>query len=278
MQTQEQWELDFVRDRHRWLKLTPKQIRAVWEMEAEDNRMLQARSMTFDRDFFSMWEERDHNLDRWEAILKPDQFKLYKAWMDGNIRESEKQMREANRRDVKEVEYLEANIEWLQKKFLPGFQEEMKMEGAYVRMQVKDKIEFLRAEFLRGRLRRKHENIIVHYRNYRRLQPNTLRRTLLRIDLETLLPDYFSFAREADAGVKAVGQIVLDTQRSWFAHKGELILEKVKPVREHGKALREKFFGDETPKGGWHTVIERKSDLLPAEEAWMSYLLMAANV
>jgi hypothetical protein len=89
-----------------------------------------------------------------------------------------------------------------------------------------------------------------------------------------VLPDYAYFVREADEGVKAVAGLLLENQRSLFAHKGELILEKNKPRHAYYKALREKFFGDETPKEGWHVVIEGKTDLTPAEGGWMNYLLM----
>lgn len=141
-------------------------------------------------------------------------------------------------------------------------------------MRFQDKIDYLRAEYRTLILRWKQEAIIKHYRNSRRLQPNALRLSLLRNELFMLLPDYARLVRKADAGVKAVGGLVLEKQRFSFAHNGKLILEELKPMHAYHKALREKYFGDETYQQGWHIVIESKTDLTPAERVCMNYLLM----
>jgi len=271
MDAEQQWELNIVRDRHRWLKLTPKQVRAVWEMEKEDREML---GLGLDMDHLTIWEEMDRDIDRWRAILKAEQFNLWMEHQKRQLRRHGQEAKEHDKRDLKEVEFHLAYIEWLRKAFLPQLHKDVGVEGIMMGLYYKDKIDYLRAEFRKHRLRRKSDVIVKHYRYYRRTQPNTLRLSLLQNELSALLPDYVSFVRTADDGVKAVAAVVLDKLKPHFKHHGELLLQKIAPVAEHRKALREKFFGDETPKGGWQFVIERQISLTPAEEAWMSYLRM----
>jgi hypothetical protein len=270
MESQEKWELGIVRDRHRWLKLTPKQVRAVWEIEQMDNQLLLADH----KEIFSFWEEMDRDWDRWHAILKPDQFKLWAGDHKKHQREHEQQLIRGDAGNLKDVEFHQVYMDWLRKTFLPGFHKAVGMDGIWMRIRLQDKIDYLRAEYRTHILRRKSNAIISHYRYCRRLQPNALRLALLRNELLNLLPDYTSFVRQADEGVKAVGGLLLEKQRFMFAQKGELILEKIKPMYAYHKVLRKKFFGDETPNDGWQVVIENKSDLTPAEQNWMNYLLM----
>ena len=270
MEPKEKWELGMVRDHHRWLKLTPKQVRAVWEMENMD------KQFPIDhKESFSFWEEMDRDWDRWHAILKPDQFKVWEADQKKHLREHEQQLIQEDAGKLKELEFDQAYVNWIRKTFLPDFHKAVGMDGIMMRLRLQDKIDYLRAEYRTFILRWKRDAIITHYRHSRRLQPNALRLRLLRNELFMLLPDYAHFVRKADEGVKAVAGLVLEKQRFLFAHYGEPILEKNKPRHTYYKMLREKIFGDETPKeGGWHFVIENKSDLTPAEQNWMNYLLM----
>jgi hypothetical protein len=269
MESQEEWEIKLVRDRHRWLKLTPRQVRAVWEMEQKENRFRRGIE-----EHFTFWEEMDRDWDRWHAILKPEQFKLWENDHKKLLRDHEQMLMQEDAKNLKEIEFHQAYIGWLRKTFLPGLHKAIGKEAIMIRMDQEQKIGYLRAEFRTYILRQENNITISHYRHCRRLQPNGLRLSLLRNELWALLPDYSSFVREADDGVKAVARGVLENKKFHFAHHGELLLKEIRLTGEHHKSLREKFFGDVTPKGGWHSIIERKTDLTPGEEGWMGYLLM----
>ncbi|HVU95376.1 MAG TPA: hypothetical protein VHE34_09135 [Puia sp.] len=269
MESQLEWEIKIVRDRYRWLKLTPGQARAVWKMEQEDHVMGRP-----DGELFTYWEKMDRDFDRWQSLLKPEQFKLWVSEHKMLLREHEKQLIRDDAKQLKEIEYHQTYINWLRKTFLPQLHKEMGLEGFGARNLQEERFAYLRAEFRVYRARQKRNLVLNHYRFSRRLQPNGLRLALLRHELWTLMPDYHSFFHQADDGIKAVANLFLDYQRTWFAQKGERLLSELGRAGEQRKLLREKFFGDETRKGGWHFVMERKTDLTPAEEAWMSYLLM----
>lgn len=126
METPEKWELGVVRDRHRWLKLTPKQVRAVWEMEQMDHQL----SLAGDKEIFSFWEEMDRDCDRWGAILKPDQFKLWETDQKKQLREHEQHLIRGDADKLKEIAFHQAYIDWLRKTFLPAFHKAVGMGGS----------------------------------------------------------------------------------------------------------------------------------------------------
>jgi hypothetical protein len=226
-----------------------------------------------DMERYSFWEEMDRDWDRWKAILKPDQFKVWMGEHKKQIKQHEKELIEKNKSDEKEVRFYQAYLGWLKKTFLPGLHKTAWIETIYVRIREKDKVNFLRGEFQTYRQRLMNNAIIRHYRYSRLFQPNTLQLLALRHEEGILIPNYPAFIEQADEGIKAVGKLFLERNKPFFSRNVHIV-DQFKTIREYHKVLREKFFGDETREGGWHVVIDRKTDVTPGEEAWMSYLLM----
>jgi hypothetical protein len=249
------WNVNLVKSRYHYLKLTYKQAEKIYRYERDKQIYVAGH-------YFTAWEEWDYELSVFSEFLNSKQIELYEQFRNENIKRYEQELVEADKHQDKsnELAYHEALLNFYETHLLPAFFKDPFMLHFGWLDDERPKMEYLKSEYKRYLSTSKLALLSSHFRNYRTFQPNALKVALLRHKLAYVWPDYRSFKHEMDEPTKALAKYLASKIGHLPDNVEALIEQKFQELKAFNDQNFKKHYGE---LKGWHVVI---GSLTPEEE------------
>ncbi len=259
------WYVNLVQDRYEWLKLSFEQAEAVYRFEEEESNSPTKHPFTF-------FEECDYQLAFFQQILNPEQYKVFQKDIEERIERYVKTLIESDREQLVQLEYLKELLEFYKNKFVPSLLVDKQLTQHFKFIIDDSKHNFLKTEYRKYLNDRKREIILLHIRAYRNYKPITLQTSLLRHEIETVVPSFYIFKMNMDEPAKSAFQFIKAQLEPHQISLDEQLKRKLKELEEESDLIYKRHISEE-PTGGWHVTIE-KSEETNREERIFTFVLL----
>jgi hypothetical protein len=226
---------------------------------------------------FSIWEEFDFQKSSFAKFLRPDQLALFKAEIARSVEETEVDMREKDVEYKKDIVFTQRLIKYHKEVFVPEIGIEFQIQLNHIRRGLENKMRYLQSEYADFCKHEKKRILVEHFRNYKDFSPNLLGLSLLRIELNTLWPEYATFEATFDDSTKSIVNVIYE--------RAEPFSEYLLASSEHAFAKLEKYknsiileiYGSRDV-GGWEMIKDEYTEKRRMQHRLMSLILVDWSV
>ncbi|WP_028298030.1 hypothetical protein [Olivibacter sitiensis] len=241
-----------VQARYHTLKLSMEQAEKIFEHEKVKDIYSESKH------FFSLWEEFDFNRHALKNILRKTQFEEFEKSAKATIAFNENLMRENDQSYLKDIAYQLDLIAFYKDHFVPGlFASGTFIQRAYHFYHLKNRVEYLKAEYKRFLDTKKLEIIINHFRFHRTFKPNFLKKNILEHHLLYIFPDHLYFKQEMDEDTRAIAEYIADHFAPYFDDEKEHIEDNVRKLAEFQKENARKHY----PENDFRHIITKYDNI-----------------
>lgn len=264
------WQVNLVKERFHYLKLTFEQAEQLFAFEKEDE------NLTITNNSLSEWEEMDYQSYILRSILNDNQLTIFNQKKEEEIHNYKLRLIEEDKNQSNEVEFYKEKVKYFEEQFFPDFLNERLVKSLHLLSDEVAKINFLKEEYKRFLQSLKIRILISHFRNYRTYKPNELDVALLKHRLKVLWPDYSSFKQEMDEPTISAARYVIQKYKHLPDMYDNLILSKLQSIEKFNTIQSDGYKG--VNRYGWHTIITGQPNAEEEKEnRLMSLLLLDQN-
>jgi hypothetical protein len=264
----EDWLISLVQSRYEWLSLTKEQAKQIYDYEINIEGILSKEYIP------SSWEEKHIEQYFFKPILTPEQFSLYQIKNSEQEKDAESYLIEDDIKAKKDIEYLNEVLKYYESDLIPKiFYHKAKFKIGLM-PEVRDRISFLKGEYIQYLKRRTKEICVAHVRYSKNFQPNKLKVELLRLELDRVYPNYYLFKRASDDVIKELGKSFI-TKMGGEIHLFKKLMSELKDsIESTEKIIYDKYYPNPPKLAAIIQIDSERSEAEMIEDDFLSYLLI----